>query len=1011
MLKYLIALSFSVCSFVYTNAQTSISGIINSYAKVTAIDYCAQQLTLQETNGFQVDDQILIIQMQGATINTNDSGQFGSISNLNGAGLCEKATIANIQDDIVTLEFALVNTYETTGNVQIVSIPQYASAVVTAPLLAQDWDGNTGGVLALNADMLTLEADIDATGSGFRGGTLELDYDGDCFWFIVHNNYVYDAGSIRGGNKGEGISQITSDIARGKGALANGGGGGNDHNAGGGGGGLINAGGSGGENNNPSTFGCQGAHPGIGGYAIGTTSQRLFMGGGGGAGHTNNANNTTKADGGGIVIIEANFLSANGHSIRSNGEDVPTTTSSDGASGGGAGGSLYIHAANQDGSSLILEAKGGNGGNANNFGGDQCFGPGGGGAGGFISTNATLLYTANTDGGNAGLSINSSSCGEGTNGAQNGGSGQVGVVTIPESTMAIESPEITAIDTIVLACLSSSATLEASVSGENYSLQWQVDMGNGFVDLTDGAIFQGVNTTSLFISAVESPFYGYSFRIQVTGDCGTVIYSSPVTLEQYPYPIPFYSWVIDGLTIYFTNLSSNADDYSWNFANLGTSTEVNPVFEFPAPGSYYVLMTVSNDVCDSSPALAYTITIPELVTAIASPEFVNECAPTTINFVSNSEEAESIQWFFPGSDTPTSTDENVNVFYDTPGDYTAILIATNDGGSDTLEIPISLGPAPIPDFSFTITDTEVTFTNLSSFADTYQWFFGDGESSTEAEPVYTYDAPGAYTITLIAENECGVDSLSIPIQLGDPPTAQFTIQGSSGGCVPFQAMFSNSSAGVYDSLLWEFPGGNPTSSTLEMPSVLYENTGTYDVSLTLYSSYPPVTITESQYIEVFPFPTPNFDYTINGLEVTFTNFSSQAEEYNWNFGDGNTSTEENPVHTYQQAGTYSVTLNASNGICNSAASLTLVLNTTSTADQQNLQYLEVFPNPTTGKINIRTSREWKQWAIYSALGTLIASGEYDGDNILEFSSLPPASYTLAFIDKEHSIHVPIVIIR
>lgn len=853
MLRYLIALSFSIFPFIYTYAQTSISGIINSYAKVVAIDYCAQQLTLEQADDFQIDDQILIIQMQGAEINTSDSNQFGSISNLNGAGLCEKATIVDIQNNIVTLEFALANAYEVSGNIQIVNIPQYTSAIVKAPLLAQDWDGNTGGVITLNADTLALQADIDASGAGFRGGTLELDYDGDCFWFIVHNNYVYDSGSIRGGNKGEGIYQITPDIARGKGAAANGGGGGNDHNAGGGGGGLISAGGSGGDNNNPSTFGCQGAHPGIGGYAIGMASQRLFMGGGGGAGHTNNANNPTKVDGGGIVLIETGFLSANGYTIRSNGEDAPTTTSSDGASGGGAGGSLYIQADNQDGSSLSLETKGGNGGHANNFGNDQCFGPGGGGAGGFISTNATLLYTANTDGGNAGLSINSSSCGEGTNGAQNGDNGQLGELTIPESTLANEPPEITAFDTIVPACLSSSATLEAAISGENYTLQWQVDMGNGYVGLTEGAIFEGVNTATLFISTVETPFFGYSFRLQLIDDCGTIVYSPPVTIEQYPYPIPFYSWVIDGLTI--------------------------------------------------------------------------------------------------------------------------------------------------------------NFTNLSSFADTYQWFFGDGESSTDSDPVYTYDVPGLYNITLIAENECGTDSLSIPIQLGEAPTAQFTVEGSSGGCEPFQATFSNLSVGTYDSLLWAFPGGTPASSTLEAPTVLYENAGTYNVSLTLYSSYPPVNTTALQYIEVYAFPTPGFDYTINGLEVTFTNLSIMAEDYNWSFGDGNTSMEENPVHTYQQAGTYNVSLNATNGNCNVATSSTIVLSPNSTANQQTQQYLVVFPNPTTGRIDIQSSRKWDRWALYSSLGMLIDSGEYIKGQTLDFTYLPTATYWLAFTDAAQTVQLPFIIMK
>ena len=89
--------------------------------------------------------------------------------------------------DWKSLDKALLNEYDTDGAVQIVSMPAYGSgALVTDILTARYWDGSTGGVLALDASTISLQAPIDVSGKGFRGGSAMLNYSGDC---VFDNNY------------------------------------------------------------------------------------------------------------------------------------------------------------------------------------------------------------------------------------------------------------------------------------------------------------------------------------------------------------------------------------------------------------------------------------------------------------------------------------------------------------------------------------------------------------------------------------------------------------------------------------------------------------------------------------------------------------------------------------------------------------------------------------------------------------------------------------------------------
>jgi len=211
---------------------------------------------------------------------------------------------------------------------------------------------------------------------------------------------------------------------------------------------------------------------------------------------------------------------------------------------------------------------------------------------------------------------------------------------------------------------------------------------------------------------------------------------------------------------------------------------------------------------------------------------------------------------------------------------------------------------------------EVTFSNSSVNADTYVWDFGDTQSSSELNPVHTFTNPGTYSVVLTASNPDNSDSEEkigyIKVTL-PAVTAGFTANPTTG-VFPLEVTFSNSSVNAA-TYFWEF--GDTQSSALQNPVHTYTNPGTYTVKLTASNAdfsdteekvgYITVTqalvtaaFTASPTIGTFP------------LEVTFNNTSVNATAYAWDFGDSQSSSVKNPVHSYQNPGLYTVTLIASN---------------------------------------------------------------------------------------------------
>lgn len=123
------ALSLFFLSNLFTQTDT-LSGVLNHYSPVSAIDTCTARLTVGSAANFQQGDTLLIAQMQGAAISVADNSQFGSLTELGTAGLWEQAVIQEVQGNDLLLTQSLLHTYNIAGNVQVVSIPYYEQALV-----------------------------------------------------------------------------------------------------------------------------------------------------------------------------------------------------------------------------------------------------------------------------------------------------------------------------------------------------------------------------------------------------------------------------------------------------------------------------------------------------------------------------------------------------------------------------------------------------------------------------------------------------------------------------------------------------------------------------------------------------------------------------------------------------------------------------------------------------------------------------------------------------------------
>jgi gliding motility-associated-like protein len=384
------------------------------------------------------------------------------------------------------------------------------------------------------------------------------------------------------------------------------------------------------------------------------------------------------------------------------------------------------------------------------------------------------------------------------------------------------------------------------------------------------------------------------------------------------------------MSVAFTNTSVGAVSYEWNFGD-GTpaSTAQSPTHIYTQAGSYTVRLISTNATgCKDTLVKAAYIT-PGSLKASYTPSALSSCVDIPVTFINTTNPAAAnYTWLFGDATTANAT--SIAHAYSTPGNYNVKLVADFGTCKDTATKTIAINTKPSVDFTANNTigcsvPFSVQFTNNSTNANTYVWNFGNGQTSASVNPSYTYTSPGNYSITLTANSASGCSN-SITrtnyINIAQSPSAGIHTNADKG-CAPLNVSLTTtiSAPAPVVKYSWNFGDGSPVQVCNNCPnmSYVYTSTGTFNVVLT-YTTATGCSYTVARQIMVGNKPTTSFTAAPTTVcpqsPVTFTNSSTGANSYLWIFGDGKTSTATSPIYSQYEAGTYTVTLVASNNGCN-----------------------------------------------------------------------------------------------
>ncbi len=362
--------------------------------------------------------------------------------------------------------------------------------------------------------------------------------------------------------------------------------------------------------------------------------------------------------------------------------------------------------------------------------------------------------------------------------------------------------------------------------------------------------------------------------------------------------------------------SFNPDPADGATINQDSGWVINPV-----PGGLYTFQYKTSGSCPDS----------NTVTVMANPlpevnfSWLDSCFSNSIQFVNNSAISSGNialwDWAFGDGSPAASSFEPIN-FYNL-GEYIVELKATSELGCESnMSKIITIHPEPEANFGFSnncINENGVKFIDSSLISSgeiiDWEWNFNDGSTlNSIANPQHQFNNPGSYDVQLIVTSDMYCfDTILIPTTVLEPPNIEFTVN-TLNGCAPLCLDFviTDNSIVPIDFLLWDFDNGSSQSDNLF--TYCYSNEGTYNPKLVAYSSNgcsdtarlgSPITV----------YPQPIADFSVSSIQITLSdasiNFfdeSVNAENWEWYFGDGSSSSDQNPIHTFGDTGTFQTIL-------------------------------------------------------------------------------------------------------
>ena len=372
------------------------------------------------------------------------------------------------------------------------------------------------------------------------------------------------------------------------------------------------------------------------------------------------------------------------------------------------------------------------------------------------------------------------------------------------------------------------------------------------------------------------------------------------------------------LLVKFSDMSTgNPESWNWDFGDGTSSTQANHVHAFTSPGAFHVNLTVTRGM--NSDTTIQTI----VAGGIPASDFVADSTTVSVNtpvhFTDKTLNTPT-SWSWEFGDGATSTEQNPTHAYPVKGIYSVTLTATNNDGMGTEKKVnyITVGLAPIANFISQIPPYQqgtrmqyVRFIDQSTGNPaSWSWDFGDGQTSSEQyPPLHLYNVDGTYTVSLTVKNIFGQNTMVktnlITVQKG--PQVDFKADKTRAGVNQWIHFTDLSTNNPID---WKWDFGDGTSGTGQNPDHVYRQPGSYDVTLIASDPFTTISRTKKDYITIVSTPQADFiaDKTkgITPFTVQFRDISTgNPTGWIWNFGDGATSTEQNPTHIYTTKGTSS----------------------------------------------------------------------------------------------------------
>ena len=499
-------------------------------------------------------------------------------------------------------------------------------------------------------------------------------------------------------------------------------------------------------------------------------------------------------------------------------------------------------------------------------------------------------------------------------------------------------------------------------AGTGTVTQWQWDFGDG-----NSSTMQ--SPSNLYVASGS-----YTITLKVTNSVGcfnTLTKSAYINVAGSPmagFNTASATSCSPPVTVTFTNTSSGSGitGYSWDFGDGNTANSANPLHNYTTAGVFNTILVATNQA-------GCTDTVSKLISiGSVTPDFVipdTVCVNVGFN-VTNTSSPATLSAFWTFGDATSSTQTNPFKTYSSAGTYNIKLVNNFGACTDSVTKTIVVSTSPIAWFSFTpppagcSLPVNVSFTSTSLGANTYQWDFGDGGSSTLASTVHTYTVKGVYSVTLIVRNSRGCVDTFVKqniISITDPVIT--SIDGLPySGCIPYTGTFTPivSSSESITSYLWDL--GDGTTSTFPAPTHTYSISGSYDVSLIVTTaSGCKDTLVLPRSVMTGSRPTANFIaaplVSCANKDVVFTNTSAGiTTAWTWDFGDSLTSVLENPIHNYVDTGFFTITFIAENNGCKDTIVKTNYVyiippvSSFSTRDYCDTPYLKRFINKSKGGI-------------------------------------------------------------